>query len=187
MAESSVWPQGINPAALQFIQVTYRMGAKRSSFMAEVNETVVAGLAGYYEFVAAQLHKWADPLSNEQFWRKPYPYGNSVGHLVLHMTGNLNYYIGARVAETGYVRDRDREFTDKKPPQKEEALAAFDRTIAMVVATIRKQGAADWGKAYAAEREPEAADRFQIFVRCAGHAYHHVGQIVYLSRELART
>ena len=33
----------------------------------------------------------------------------------------------------------------------------------------------------------EAADRFQIFVRCAGHAYHHVGQIVYLSRELART
>jgi len=35
--------------------------------MQEVNETVVAGLAGYYEFVAAQLHKWADPLSNEQF------------------------------------------------------------------------------------------------------------------------
>jgi hypothetical protein len=75
--------------------------------MQEVNETVVAGLAGYYEFVAAQLHKWVDPLSNEKFWRKPCPYGNSVGHLVLHVTGNLNYYIGARVAETGYVRDRD--------------------------------------------------------------------------------
>jgi len=38
-----------------------------------------------------------DPLSNEQFWPKPYPYGNSIGHLVLHLTGNLNYYIGARV------------------------------------------------------------------------------------------
>jgi len=61
--------------------------------MPEVNETVVAGLTGYYEYIAAQLHKWVDPLSNEQFWRKPYPYGNSVGHLVLHMTGNLNYYI----------------------------------------------------------------------------------------------
>jgi uncharacterized damage-inducible protein DinB len=155
--------------------------------MQEVNETVVAGLAGYYEFVAAQLHKWADPLSNEKFWRKPYPYGNSVGHLVLHVTGNLNYYIGARVAETGYVRDRDREFTDQQPPPKEEALRAFDRTIAMVVAAIRKQTAEDWGKSYTAEREPEAVDRFQIFVRCAGHAYHHVGQIVYLSRELART
>jgi hypothetical protein len=91
------------------------------------------------------------------------------------------------VAENGYVRDRDREFTDHQPPSKEEALRAFDRTMAMVVATIRAQTAADWGKAYTAEREPEAEDRFQIFVRCAGHAYHHVGQIVYLSRELART
>jgi len=155
--------------------------------MAEVNETVAAGLAAYYQYVAQHLHKWADPLSNEQFWRKPYPYGNSVGHLVLHLTGNLNYYIGARVAETGYLRDRNREFTDQQPPAKEEALRAFDRAIAMVVATIRKQKTEDWGKAYTAEREPEAADRFQIFVRCAGHAYHHVGQIVYLSHELART
>lgn len=155
--------------------------------MADVNDSVVAGLATYYEFVAQQLHQWADPLSNEQFWRKPYPYGNSVGHLVLHLTGNLSYYIGARVAETGYVRDRDREFTDKQPPPKQEALAAFDRVIAMVVATIRKQKAEDWSKSYTAQLEPEAADRFQIFVRCAGHAYHHVGQILYLSRELART
>src|SRR6266704_2020585 len=163
---------------LEFFQVTCGIGAKEFPFMSEVSETVAVGLAAYYEFVAAQLHKWVDPLSNEQFWRKPYPYGNSVGHLVLHMTGNLNYYIGARVAGTGYVRDRDREFTDGQPPRKDEALGA---------ATIRKQSAADWGRAYTAEREPEAADRFQIFVRCAGHAYHHIGQIVYLSRELART
>src|SRR5438046_5155395 len=127
--------------------------------MPEVNETVVAGLTGYYEYIAAQLHKWVDPLSNEQFWRKPYPYGNSVGHLILHLTGNLNYYIGARVAGTGYVRDRDREFTEPKPLPKEEVLAAFDLTIAMVVETIRKQKPADWLKEYSAQREPEAKER----------------------------
>jgi len=152
-----------------------------------LNETVANGLAAYYEYVGQQLHEWVEPLTNEQFWREPYPYGNSVGHLVLHLTGNLSYYVGARIAETGYVRNRDREFSEAQPPHKEEALRAFDRTIAMVVATVRKQGAEDWEKAYTAEREPEARDRFQIFVRCAGHAYHHVGQIVYLSRELART
>jgi uncharacterized damage-inducible protein DinB len=155
--------------------------------VAALNETVANGLAAYYEYVAQQLHKWVDPLTNEQFWCKPYPYGNSVGHLVLHLTGNLSYYIGARIAETGYVRNRDREFTDPNPPPKDEALWAFDRTVAMVVATILKQGAEDWNKAYTAEREPEAKDRFHIFMRCAAHAYHHVGQIVYLSRELART
>jgi hypothetical protein len=36
----------------------------------------------------------------------------SAGHLPLHLTGNLNYYIGAQIAATGYVRDRDREFTE---------------------------------------------------------------------------
>jgi uncharacterized damage-inducible protein DinB len=179
--------QGINLPMPEFLQVTPEMAAKGPSSMTAVNETVAAGLAAYYEYIAEHLHKWADPLSNEQFWRNPYPYGNSVGHLVLHLTGNLNYYIGARVAETGYVRDRDREFTDKQSPPKEEALAAFDRTIAMVVATIQKQNVEDWGKAYSAHLEPEATDRFQIFLRCAGHAYHHVGQILYLSRELART
>jgi len=155
--------------------------------VAGLNETVAKGLAAYYQYVAEDLHKWVDALTNEEFWRKPYPYGNSVGHLVLHLTGNLNYYIGSRIAETGYVRDRDKEFTDAEPPHKDEALKAFDRTVAMVVAAIQKQREQDWGKAYTAEREPEAENRYQIFVRCAGHAYHHVGQIVYLSRELART
>lgn len=154
--------------------------------MAGLNETVANGLAAYYEYVGRQLHKWVDPLSNEQFWRKPFAYGNSVGHLVLHLTGNLSYYIGTRIAETGYLRDRDREFTDAHPPSKDEALRAFDRTMAMVVKTIRKQSAEYWSKAYTAEREPEAADRFHILLRCAAHAYHHVGQMIYLSRELAR-
>src|SRR5207247_9223591 len=130
--------------------------------MAELNETVASGLAAYYEYVAEHLHKWVDALSNEQFWRKPYPYGNSVGHLVLHLTGNLNYYIGARVAETGYMRDRDREFTEKQPPHKDEALRAFDRTIAMVVATIKKQRAVDWGKEYTAECVPVVEDSMQV-------------------------
>lgn len=155
--------------------------------MAGLNETVANGLVAYYEYVAEHLHKWVDPLTNEQFWHEPYPYGNSVGHLVLHLTGNLSYYVGARIAETGYVRNRDKEFTDPNPPHKEEALRAFDQTVTMVVGTIRKQKEGDWSKKYTAEREPEAENRFQILVRCAGHAYHHVGQIIYLSRELART
>jgi uncharacterized damage-inducible protein DinB len=154
--------------------------------MSKLSETIVEDLAAYYGMVREQTHKWVDPLSTEQIWRNPYGYGNSVGHLLLHMTGNLNYYIGARVAGTGYVRDRDREFTETQKKSKEEALAAFDKTIDMVIETIRKQSAEDWLKPYSAEREPEATERFHIFLRCAGHAYHHVGQIIYLARELTK-
>jgi len=154
--------------------------------MADLAQTISEDLAAYYEMVKGQVHRWSDSLTTEQLWRKPYPYGNSVGHLILHLTGNLNYYIGARVAGTGYVRDRDREFTEPKPLPKEEVLAAFDLTIAMVVETIRKQKPADWLKEYSAQREPEAKERFGIFLRSAGHAYHHVGQIIYLANELKK-
>ena len=70
------------------------------------------GLGSHRGYAAntARIRELAAPLSNEQFWQKPYPYGNSFGHLVLHLTGNLNYYIGAQIANTGYVRDRPREF-----------------------------------------------------------------------------
>ena len=152
--------------------------------MPELSDTIVAGLAGYYGHVAAELHKWVDPLSEEVFWRNPFSHGNSVGHLVLHVTGNLNYYIGAHVAETGYVRDREREFTETRRPPKSEVLQAFDRAIAMVVETIRKQRPQDWMAAYSAKGEPTAKDRFTVLLRCAGHAYHHVGQIIYLNREV---
>jgi uncharacterized damage-inducible protein DinB len=154
--------------------------------MADLSGTIAGGLANYYEQVTKELHKWVDPLSSEQFWHNPYPYGNSVGHLVLHLTGNLSYYIGAQIAQTGYVRNRDREFTETQRPPKEKVLGEFDRIIALVAATIRKQSPEDWSADYTAEREPEAKDRFTAFLRCAGHAYHHVGQIIYLSKELAR-
>lgn len=154
--------------------------------MSTLAQTIAEDLAAYYEMVREQTHRWVDPLSEEQMWLRPFAHGNSVGHLLLHMTGNLSYYIGACVAEDGYVRDRDREFTEKEHRSKKEILAAFDRTIAMVQETIRRQSEQDWLKPYWAEREPEATQRFHIFLRCAGHAYHHVGQLIYLSRELTK-
>jgi hypothetical protein len=134
--------------------------------------------------IQAQVHELVEPLSGEQIWQRPFPYGNSIGNLILHLTGNLNYYIGAQMAGTGYVRHRDREFTDTGKP-KGELLRAFDDAIKVTVATAEKQSDGDWSAAYHAERA-DASTRFGQFLACAGHAFHHVGQIIYLQRELLR-
>jgi uncharacterized damage-inducible protein DinB len=153
--------------------------------MTELANTVAFEFASHFENIAAKLHKWVDPLSNDQFWRNPFPYGNSVGHLVLHLTGNLNYYIGAQIAGSGYVRDRDREFTEAARPLKDDVLQNFDRAIHLVIETVRKQSAENWSANYSAERSKEK-NRFAMVLSCAAHADHHVGQIIYLSRELIR-
>jgi uncharacterized damage-inducible protein DinB len=157
---------------------------KEEIFMPELASVVESALASYYEEVRERIHELVEPLSTEQLWIKPYSYGNSIGNLLLHVTGNLNHYIGARIAGSGYVRDRNREFTDASKRPKEKVLADFDDAIRMTAATIRKQSAVDLVSEYSADTPSK--DRFGVIMRMAAHASHHVGQIIYLREELLK-
>jgi hypothetical protein len=144
--------------------------------------TIAAVLDDRYVHNAARVRELAAPLTNEQFWQRPFPFGNSFGHLVLHLTGNLNYYIGTQIAQTGYVRDRPREFNDPDPPSKDEALQRFDDAVAMVVRTIHAQSPEDWSSAYSGAGA-NAKNRLDMVVQCAAHMQHHIGQMIYLNHE----
>jgi uncharacterized damage-inducible protein DinB len=147
--------------------------------MADLQVTIASGLTARYTKLAGVVRDLAAPLSEEQFWSKPFSFGNSLGHLVLHVTGNLNYYIGAQIAETGYVRDRPREFSEAARPSKSEVMKTFDETIEMVERTIQAQSADDWSAAYSGTGT-DARDRFEIVMLCATHLHHHIGQMIYL-------
>ena len=154
--------------------------------MVNLEETIASSLSTRYLKLAGWVRELAAPLSEEQFWSKPFPFGNSFGNLVLHLTGNLNYYIGAQIAGTGYVRDRPREFNEASRPPKEEVLKRFDDAVEMVVRTIRGQSAENWSEAYSGTGA-DAKTRFEIVLQCATHLHHHIGQMVYLGFELKRT
>src|SRR5947209_8080288 len=93
--------------------------------------------ARYFRHLASRVERAVRSLPREKLWVKPFPYGNSVGHLVLHLTGNLSHYVGAIIAGTGYVRDRPREFTDPAPYPAEEVLRRFHEAIDLVERTTR--------------------------------------------------
>src|SRR5215468_6640541 len=112
--------------------------------VALLNDTVGTGLAARYEELMKKVEELAAPLSNDQFWSKPFSFGNSFGHLVLHLIGNLNYYIGAEIAGSGYVRDRPREFVEAAPPTKNQALKDLSAAVAMVATTAKAQAEDDW-------------------------------------------
>ena len=153
--------------------------------MSELTATVARGLARDYRIFAERLRVQADTLSDEEFWTRPFPFGNSVGHLVLHLTGNLNYYIGTQIAGTGYVRDRPLEFSDQSRRPKADTLGALDAAVAMVVTTLETQRDDDWAQPYEA-LGADAPNRFAIFLRCGEHFFHHLGQIIYLVKEHER-
>ena len=154
--------------------------------MNKLSDSIASGFRHSYRDFASRVHDLCKELSDEQFWTKPYPYGNSFGHLTLHLIGNLNYYIGAQLAKTGYVRDRGREFSEDNPPSKEEVLRRLDEAVDLVVATLDLETSETWSEAYEAAGAGEwVKDRFSIYLRCATHFHHHIGQMIYLARELS--
>jgi uncharacterized damage-inducible protein DinB len=153
--------------------------------MSDLKSTLSSTLTAHFTKNLARIHELAAPVSEEQFWQKPFPFGNSFGHLVLHITGNLNYYIGAQIAQTSYVRDRPREFNDPNPPSKAGALKRLDDAVAMVLTTIRAQSDEDWATKYSGAGV-EAESRLEMVVQCTSHMQHHIGQMIYLEYEWKR-
>lgn len=154
--------------------------------MTDLAFNIGMNLSRYYQSLAEKIQALVAPLSDDQVWSRPYPYGNSIGHLLLHLTGNLNYYIGAQIADTGYVRNRDLEFTSQQRQPKEDLLRTLAATMVMVQDTLARQSGADWSAPYTARGMEDAGDRFTIFLRCASHVDHHLGQMIYLRKEIER-
>ena len=138
--------------------------------------------ATYFEHLAGRVEDRCGSVPAESLWTKPFAFGNSIGHLVLHLTGNLNHYIGAGIAGSGYVRDRDKEFTDADHPSADELLARFREAVAMVVRTIRTQG--DLDLVAPVEHQVPIRSRLGLFLVCASHLNNHIGQMSYIVQAL---
>lgn len=153
----------------------------------DLSVAVKGRLRGALDKHAERVLALSEGLSDEQFWTKPYPYGNAFGHLVLHLTGNLNHYIGAQIAGTGYVRDREREFTDASERPKAEVLGDFGDAVKMVAQTLEAQTAESLVRAPLETERADFDTRFAVFFHCISHLNHHVGQMIYLEKELRKT
>jgi hypothetical protein len=57
--------------------------------------------------------------------------------------------------------------------------------VDMVLATLAAQVEADWLAPYRGVGAEDVTDRLGMFLRCAAHADHHTGQMIYLCKQLA--
>jgi len=144
---------------------------------------VTSALAADLEKLRDQLRELADPLTDEQLWQRPLEPGNSVGHLILHLTGNLNHFVGAHLAGSGYVRDRDREFTDANPPSRTDLFAALDAAVALFRCTATGLTAQ---QLTAPHPEARFGTVLQALIALLTHFAMHRGQVSYIVRLLIR-
>lgn len=154
--------------------------------MRELSGTIASGMGHYFEDFRERVLRMASGLSETQYWTKPYAYGNSFGNLVQHLAGNLNYYIGDRIEGTGYVRNREAEFSSGLAIEKAQSLAEFEKAVSLVLESLKRQGVEDWSRSYEAKGVEDVPDRFSMYLRCCVHLHHHIGQMTYLVKEWVR-
>jgi uncharacterized damage-inducible protein DinB len=114
-------------------------------------------------------------------WRTGGEITNSAGNLALHLIGNLNHFIGGVLGGSGYVRDRDAEFSGAGIP-KESLLADIEKTAVVVRSTFEDLTDADLAKDYPIDVFGHPMTTQFFLVHLATHLSYHLGQINYHRR-----
>lgn len=121
----------------------------------------------------------------ENLWKTTGEISNSAGNLALHLVGNLNYYVGTKIGNTGYERDRPAEFGLKDMPR-EKILKQIEATKETVSTSLNqlKNNQLDEEFPEALFGHPMTLGYFLLHL--SGHLMYHLGQINYLRRVLER-
>lgn len=138
-------------------------------------------LAGFYERDLRKLIEEINLFKNEEnLWKTEGSIKNSCGNLVLHLIGGTNYLIGTKLANTGYVRNRDEEFV-KKGVARKYLVEQLEQLIRVVKKTV---SAVDMEREYPLIFDDAKRSNSYLLVQLLTHLNYHLGQINYLRRVL---
>ncbi|MBK8192463.1 MAG: DUF1572 family protein [Lewinellaceae bacterium] len=128
--------------------------------------------------VAREINLYAD---ESDLWVVKAEISNSAGNLCLHLIGNLNHFIGAVLGNTGYVREREREFSDKNVPRA-DLLLQLEKTISVVTEALRHLPDPALNEDFPVDKRGQIVKTDFMLLHLLGHLSYHLGQINYHRR-----
>jgi uncharacterized damage-inducible protein DinB len=121
--------------------------------------------------------------SDSGLWKVAGDIKNPAGNLCLHLCGNLQYYIGAVLGNSGYIRNRDAEFSTKGLT-KEELLSEIAKTRKAVSLALQNLNPALLETTYPVEVFKDPMTTGYFLIHLSAHLGYHLGQINYHRRLL---
>lgn len=129
----------------------------------------------------AEIEQYADEAD---LWKTSGGITNSAGNLTLHLIGNLKHFIGAVLGGSGFVRDRDAEFSTTGV-SRNKMLADIDEAAAIVKATLEKLSDDEIAGIYPIEVFGHPMATAFFLTHLTTHLNYHLGQINYHRRLLS--
>jgi hypothetical protein len=121
--------------------------------------------------------------SDAGLWNVAADIKNPAGNLCLHLCGNLQYYIGTVLGNSGYVRNRDAEFSTKGLT-KEELLNEISKTRKAVALALENLNPTALETTYPVEVFKDPMTTGYFLIHLSAHLGYHLGQINYHRRLL---
>jgi uncharacterized damage-inducible protein DinB len=151
--------------------------------MNEIGESFIACSRAYFaDDYLPKIERCLKLLSDEQIWWRANPQSNSIGNLLLHLSGNVRQWIVCGLGGAADERDRDSEFAQRDQVPRDEVLAKLKQTLAEADAAL-------------ANFDPDKLLEKRLIQGCdttalnaifhvVEHFSMHAGQIIFLTKLL---
>ncbi len=144
----------------------------------ELSQAVVRKL----EQDCSQVLRCVRLLEPHEVWQRVNPRCNSVGNLVLHLTGNVRQWILSGLGGEPFERDRPAEFAERGPRPLEPMLTTFAQTVRRAIGIIAALKTETLGVRRQIQGY-EVSTLVAVF-HVAEHFSFHTGQIVHMTKAL---
>ena len=121
--------------------------------------------------------------NESDIWKTDQSISNSAGNICLHLIGNLNGFVGAQLGNTGFIRQRELEFSSKSIPRV-DLLKEIDQTMLMLDETLLKVTNEQLEAEYPILVFKQNTSTYYFLIHLTTHLAYHLGQINYHRRLL---
>lgn len=129
-----------------------------------------------------QIRECLTALTQEQIWWRPNEGANSVGNLVLHLTGSTRFYVLECLTGESTNRNRPQEFAERTEIPKDKLIQLLDQLIGEIDSTLSAMQPEDMTRT--TDRTGKESTYAQIVIHVLGHFAAHTGQILYVTKML---
>jgi len=119
-------------------------------------------------------------LSEEDIWWRPNQASNSVGNLVLHLSGNVRQWIASGLGGAPDRRERDQEFAERRPLPRRALISLLRKTMREASCVLERLTADDLARTRPIQKFEVTGLRAAFHV--AEHFAFHTGQIIYVAK-----
>ncbi len=138
--------------------------------------------ARYLDEYMEKITRAVTLLDEDQIWWRPAAKTNSIGNLLLHLSGNLRLWLVQGLGGDTFTRDRAAEFAADRTQTGEALLANLSTVVARCRNVLESLEGQPLDRVVAVQTYQ--ADVLGIVFHAVEHMSYHTGQILFIAKQV---